>query len=85
MFEFFNLSYAHWLVLVSVAISMSGAFAYIRDIFRGKSKPNLVTWGLWAATPLIATGAALSADADIWATIRIFAAGLGPLLVFLAV
>ena len=78
----FGLSYAHWLVLLSVVISLSGAFAYIRDMVRGKSKPNLVTWGLWAFAPLIATGAALSADSDRWATVRIFMSGFGPLLVF---
>lgn len=81
---YLGLSVAHWLVLISVAISLSGAAAYIRDMFRGKSKPNLVTWGLWAFAPLIATGAALSADADQWSTVRIFVSGFGPLLVFIA-
>lgn len=79
-----NISLAHWLVLLSVAISMTGAVAYIRDMVRGKSKPNLVTWGLWAFAPLIATGAALSAHADVWATVRIFISGFGPLLVFVS-
>ena len=80
--SYLNISFAHWLVLLSAAISFSGAIAYIRDIFRGKSKPNLVTWGLWAFVPLVATGAALSANADIWATVRIFMSGFGPLLIF---
>jgi hypothetical protein len=79
-----GISLAHWLVLVSALISLSGAFVYIRDMVRGKSKPNLVTWGLWAFAPLIATGAALSADADGWSTVRIFMSGFGPLLVFIA-
>lgn len=77
-----NISYAHWLVVISVILSLSGAFAYIRDMFRGKSKPNLVTWGLWGFAPLIATGAALSANADGWSTLRIFITGFSPLLVF---
>lgn len=80
---YLGLSLAHWLVVLSALLSLSGACAYIRDIFRGKSKPNLVTWGLWAFAPLIATGAALSAHADGWATVRIFMSGFGPLLVFL--
>jgi hypothetical protein len=80
---FLGLSLAHWLVVLSVFLSLTGSFAYIRDMFRGKSKPNLVTWGLWAFAPLIATGAALSADADRWSTVRIFMSGFGPLLVFL--
>ncbi|MDO8435472.1 MAG: hypothetical protein Q7S89_02210 [bacterium] len=79
----YGISLAHWLVVLSAILSLTGSVAYIRDIFRGKSKPNLVTWGLWGFAPLIATGAALSAHADLWATVRIFMAGFGPLLVFL--
>jgi hypothetical protein len=79
----YGISLAHWLVVLSAILSLTGSIAYIRDMFRGKSKPNLVTWGLWAFAPLIATGAALSASADIWATVRIFISGFGPLLIFL--
>ncbi len=82
--HFWNISLAHWLVLLSVAISISGALVYIRDMRRGKSRPNLVTWGLWAFAPFIATGAALSASADSWSTVRIFISGFGPLLVFIS-
>jgi hypothetical protein len=82
--SYLNISLAHWLVIISAAISFSGAAVYIRDMKRGKSKPNLVTWGLWAFAPLIATGAAFSANADLWATLRIFISGFSPLLVFLA-
>lgn len=78
-----GVSFAHWLILLSAILSLSGAYAYIRDMFRGKSKPNLVTWGLWAVAPLIATGAALSAHADSWATIRIFISGFSPLLILI--
>lgn len=81
---YFGLEFAQWLVLLSAAIGLTGAFAYIRDMFAGKTKPNLVTWGLWAFAPLIATGAALSANADPWATVRIFMSGFGPLLIFIA-
>lgn len=77
-----GISFVHGLVLLSAAISLTGAIAYIRDMFRKKSTPNLVTWGLWAFAPLIATGAALSAHADGWSTVRIFMSGFGPLLVF---
>lgn len=89
MFTFFTtnfylgISLAHWLVMVSAIISLSGAFAYIRDMFRGKTKPNLVTWGLWTFAPLVATGAALSVNANSWSTARIFMSGFGPLLVFI--
>ena len=81
--SYLGLSLAHWLVILSAVLSLSGSFAYIRDMFRGKSKPNLVTWGFWAVAPLIATGAALSAHADGWATVCIFMSGFGPLLIFI--
>ncbi|MBI4032722.1 hypothetical protein HY374_03390 [Candidatus Berkelbacteria bacterium] len=78
------MSAAHWLVLLSVFMSLTGGIAYIRDTLAGKTKPNRVTWFLWAFAPLVGTGAALSAGADAWATARIFMAGFVPLLIFLA-
>lgn len=80
---YLDISFAHWLVILSAILSLTGCVAYIRDMFRGKSKPNLVTWGLWGSAPIIATFAALSADADPWATVRIFMSGFGPLLIFI--
>lgn len=80
----FNLSFVHWLVILSVFISIGGSVAYIRDTLTGKSKPNRVSWSMWALAPLIGTAAALYAHADTWATIRIFLAGFIPLLVFIA-
>lgn len=80
----FDITFYHWLIILSAALSLSGAYTYIRDIFRGKTKPNLVSWGLWSVAALIATGAAISANADGWATVRIFVAGFTPLLISIA-
>lgn len=82
--SYLGISLAHWLVIVSAALSLSGTVAYFRDMLKGKSKPNLVTWGLWGLIPLIATGAALSAHADAWSTVRIFMSGFGPLIIFIS-
>jgi len=78
------LSLEHWLVVLSVFISCIGGYAYIRDTLKGTTKPNRVSWSLWALAPLIGTGAALAAGADIWVTIRTFLAGFIPLLVLFA-
>lgn len=78
------MSFAHWLVVLSVIVSVAGAYAYIRDTLKGKTKPNRVTWGMWVLASLTRTAAALSADADLWATTRIFLGGFLPLLTFLA-
>lgn len=77
------MSFVHLLVLLSSIISIAGASAYIRDTLSGKTKPNLVSWSMWALAPLIATAAALYAHADPWTTVRIFLAGFLPLLVFI--
>lgn len=79
-----HISFEHWLVIVSALISILGAFVYIRDTLHGKTKPNRVSWSMWAAAPLIGTAAAIYSDADFWATARVFLAGFMPLLVFLA-
>lgn len=78
------MSFVHWLVVLSALVSLSGSVAYIRDTLKGTTKPNRMSWLLWALAPLIGTGAALSAHADIWATTRTFLAGFIPLMVLLA-
>lgn len=78
------LSFEHWLVLLSVVISAAGGYAYVRDTFRGTTKPNRVSWSMWALAPLIGTGAALAAGADSWTVVRTFMAGFIPLIVFIA-
>ncbi len=78
-----QLSIAHGLVILSAIISIAGSAAYIRDTIAGKTKPNRVSWSMWALAPLIGTAVALSAHADIWATVRVFLAGFLPLIVFI--
>lgn len=75
---------AHILVIISACIGIYGSIAYIRDTLKGKTKPNRVSWSMWAIAPLIGTAAAVAAGADIWATVRIFLAGFVPLLVVIA-
>jgi hypothetical protein len=79
-----RLSWVHWLVILSALISIFGASFYIRDTLSGKTKPNRVTWFMWATAPLIGTAAAIASGADGWAVVRVFLAGFMPLLIFLA-
>ena len=78
------MNYTHWLVIASIIISIGGASAYIRDTVKGITKPNRVSWSMWALAPLVGASTAISAQADFWATARIFLAGLLPLIIFLA-
>src|SRR6478609_11527748 len=76
------MTWEHWLVLLSLGISLFGCFTYLHNMFTGTTKPNLVSWSLWALAPLIATGAAISSGADAWGTARVFISGFVPLLIF---
>ncbi len=78
------MDFAHWLVILSALIGIAGVSIYIRDTLIGKTKPNRVSYFMWALAPFIATAAALSAHADMWATVRIFLGGFFPFLVFVA-
>jgi len=81
---FLEIAFVHWLVLLSACISIGGATAYIRDTLKGTTKPNRVSYFLWACAPILGGGAAISAGADVWATVRVFISGLIPLIVLLA-
>ena len=78
------MNFSQWLAILSAIIIIAGASSYIRDTLRGETEPNRVSWFIWALAPLIATGAAISAGADLWATSRVFLAGFIPLFVFFA-
>lgn len=79
-----EISFVHWLVILSFFIGVLGAVPYIRDTISGKTKPNRVTWFFWGAAPILGTFAAISSGADMWASVRVFLAGFLPLLVFIS-
>jgi len=71
------------LVIVSALLLLWGGSAYLRDTLAGRTKPNRVTWFLWALAPLVSFGAAFSADADNWASVRVLVGGVVPAVIFL--
>lgn len=68
------------LVFVAALIQLAGIIGYAYNTLKGHTKPNRITWMLWAAAPLIGTAAAVS-DGVSWAVLPVFMAGFGPLLV----
>jgi len=54
-----------YLVFVGMIIPLIGTGVYIKDMLKGKAKPNKVTWLMWGIAPLIAAFAALTAGARI--------------------
>jgi hypothetical protein len=48
-------------LVLSVVLTVISVIPYLRDIVRGKTKPNLVSWITWTLLTGIATAAAISA------------------------
>jgi hypothetical protein len=78
------MSFPHFLIIIALCLAVSGAYAYIRDTLTGKTKPNRVSWALWALAPLVAVYIGHGEGADPWVSARTFVAGFGPLLILLA-
>lgn len=72
-----------YLVIVGAGLNFSGTLLYLRDTIHGDTKPNRVSFVLWALSPMIATAAALS-DGVRWAVLPVFMSGFGPLVIFVA-
>ena len=70
-------------VLLAALLNLMGSGTYALNTIRGKTKPNRVTWFLWALAPLIAVSAQL-AEGVTWAALMTFMVGFGPLLIFIA-
>ena len=72
-----------YLVIIAAVASLLAAVVYIRSMFVGGTKPNRVSWLMWAIAPSIATAAALSNGVG-WAVLPVFMAGFSPSLIFIA-
>lgn len=70
------------IIYITVFITLVGYFFYFKDIFLGKTKPNLVSWFLWLLGPFLGVFFQLKAGAGL-SVIPVFLAGFGPLLVVL--
>ncbi|MDE2029153.1 MAG: hypothetical protein KGI97_01170 [Alphaproteobacteria bacterium] len=70
-----------YVTILGAAIATAGSFSYLRDTFKGRTKPNRVTYAIWAATALTSTAAGLM-EGVRWAVLPVFLAGLLPALIF---
>lgn len=71
-------------IYLGALLNLIGSVSYVIDTLKGKTKPNRVTWSLWALAPMVAFGAMLGEGVSITAGLMTFMVGFGPLLVLLA-
>lgn len=70
-----------WFAYIAAGLRLGGGFAYVVATFRGKARPNVVSWLLWSLTPLISFAVGLSEKGFDPALIVTLATGISPLLV----
>ncbi|MEK7639983.1 MAG: hypothetical protein AAB424_02510 [Patescibacteria group bacterium] len=70
-------------VILAAALNLYGSASYVIETLKGKTKPNRVTWFIWALAPLIAFAAMASEGVGLSALMT-FMVGFGPLAVFVA-
>lgn len=73
----------HPLLLVGFLAHISSSSTYIWSTLKGRTKPNRVTFFMWAVAPFIACAAALS-DGVGWAVLPVFMSGFMPFVIFIS-
>lgn len=71
-----------WIIL-GVTLNLLGAIGYLVDTVKGKTKPNRVTWFMWAVAPLVAFFAEIKQGVGLQ-SLMTFMVGFSPLLIFIA-
>jgi hypothetical protein len=70
-------------VILGAVIGSLGQAVYVRDTIRGVTRPNRVTFLLWAIAPLLAFAVELDEGVGLRALMT-FVIGFGPLVIFAA-
>ncbi|OGI68594.1 hypothetical protein A2738_01800 [Candidatus Nomurabacteria bacterium RIFCSPHIGHO2_01_FULL_42_15] len=68
------------IIYIGVVVGLVSIFLYIKNIFFGTTRPNLVSWTLWLLGPFLGVFFQLKAGAGL-SVLPVFMAGFGPLLV----
>ncbi len=70
-------------VILGVLLNFAGSIGYAISTVKGVTKPNRVTWFIWALAPIIAFAAEIKQGVGL-ASLTTFMFGFGPLLIFLS-
>ncbi len=62
------------IIFITILVSLTGCYSYIKEIFAGRTKPNLVSWFFWGLAPIIGGFLQLKAGATL-TTIPVFLSG----------
>lgn len=68
----------------AAALNLIGVATYIADVFRGKARPNRVSWAIMSAAPLIAFAAMMTQGVGLVQGAVTLSSGLAPLAIFIS-
>lgn len=68
------------IIYIIFLTSFIGSFFYIKNIFLGKTKPNLISWSIWSSAPFIGVFFQIKAGAGL-SVLPVFMAGFTSFLV----
>lgn len=74
----------HNWIYVGALLNLIGSLTYAWNTIKGRTKPNRVTWLLWALAPLVAFGAMVKQGVSPLDGLMTFMVGFGPLLIFIS-
>lgn len=74
----------YYIIILTTLVNSYTGFLYIKDTLKWKTKPNKITWWIWAAAPLIWSAAMFVSEWFIWSAVPVFMAGFISLLIFLS-
>lgn len=75
---------SYYIIIFTAFINAFGWVIYIKDTLKWKTKPNKVTWWIWAAAPLIGSFAMYYSQWLTWNILPVFMAWFIPLLIFIS-
>ncbi|WP_018179576.1 hypothetical protein [Jongsikchunia kroppenstedtii] len=70
-------------VIAGAALSLVGSISYAYATLIGAARPNVVTWSLWAAVPMVAFSAQMDSGVGLPALMTL-SAGVGPSIVLIS-
>ncbi len=74
----------YYIIIFTTFLSTFTGIIYIKNTLKWQTKPNRITWGIWATAPLIASIAMYFSQGFNWNILPVFMAWFMPLLIFLS-
>ncbi len=74
----------YYISYITIVLGLLGAISYIKEIFYGKTKPNIITWIFWSIAPLVGVFINYKSGIPVPLLLSTFIAGVSPLLVVIA-